>query len=284
MTFLRSPLGIANRAKFSGAQLLVYIEEAPNARPTGNVDRVLWRRFFETFYPTTSVIFGPLGGKAHVLTAAAKLISGNIRNAVCALDRDYMDAFGGEIVDPHVLYTFGYGAESDLYSRRSLAVAFEALMPGIADLERHRNRIWNHVKRTHTSMRPFLISDQDAFSRSTNSVIDRDHPRTDFVHDAALPVNLDIARLNGRVAAIANLQVLTPATAVLDNWYNLPSHSHQAICYLTIARYVRAQGGPGVNEPNLLAVLFAASAGNFIGCLPREAIPHYRRMGARPLP
>lgn len=112
--FERTAVGQQNRALFYSVDYICYVEGGGGCSDR-SADCIFWEQVLSTFRPDIKFVFLARGGKPVLESLARKVQDDNIKNTVVAMDGDYDRVTGNLIVDPRVLYSYGYSWENDIY-------------------------------------------------------------------------------------------------------------------------------------------------------------------------
>ncbi|RRW45796.1 DUF4435 domain-containing protein [Pseudomonas luteola] len=132
MIFTRTNSGISNLPAFFNSDIVIYIEggtSEENNETACSIDTVFWRSVFNKFASDTKVKFKPMGSKQNVLPIARKIVSGEVKNSIAAIDRDH-DAYKNLIINhPKIIYSHGYSWENDAWRKGFIRSYAESLHP-----------------------------------------------------------------------------------------------------------------------------------------------------------
>lgn len=98
------------RGAFFGAKTVIYVE--------GDDDVLFWQEVFSRVADAKFEIEA-LGGSALLDEYIQQIASGQL-NAIAARDADFLPSLGRCLIDPKVIYTFGYSIENSLYVAETL--------------------------------------------------------------------------------------------------------------------------------------------------------------------
>jgi Protein of unknown function (DUF4435) len=285
MSFFRSNSGIANQAIFSGAKFIVYLEEEPSLDPGRSIDKAFWFEFFNKILKGAAFELKGLGGKDNVIRMADRITAYNIPNSLCALDRDYDDLLGRMYKDPRVFYTFGYGAENDLFSKPAARVLVSATLPGTGRREQQGDELWGHIEATVAKESHCLRSDQFAACRGS-ATLNRANPTSVIDLQSRTNLPLRFRRTQVRDAIRLAKQQATqvePIIPVSTGCSRVPAHLHFEIFYHSFVRYLRSRSDVKYNKESVKNIVISATIGNFLNIISPDARRHYQNMSRRKL-
>lgn len=110
--FTRTASGLANEYLFYDVDYVVYCEGETGEGEISSLDELFWSQLFSKFGKLVKCKSS--GTKPELEALARYVVDNNIPNIIIAMDRDYSDLLGEEIIHPRIIYTFGYSWESDI--------------------------------------------------------------------------------------------------------------------------------------------------------------------------
>lgn len=172
----RTASGLSNEYLFHDGEAVVYVEGGTGTARSGSADLIFWRKLFEKFAPERKFYFKSRGGKTTLLRIADKVAAGRLCNVIVCLDRDFDHIMPKEPCN-HILYTYGYSWENDVWSAEVVEEAFFSL----CGVDRRdavvRARIDASLAGLHRELRWIVYADMVALSRCRLAVIPRDNFR-----------------------------------------------------------------------------------------------------------
>lgn len=172
--FERTGSGQQNRALFYGVAYTCYVEGGGGSDER-SPDATFWKEIIGAFRPDLSIKCLPRGGKPILESLARDIIEKNIGKTLVAMDTDYDRLIGEIIVDPRVLYSYGYSWENDVFEFEMLVPLMLALTHRISIPQSAVDRMTMAYTKFATECRLPIRADMLAMS-AKSSVLPRDAP------------------------------------------------------------------------------------------------------------
>ncbi|HHR6573737.1 TPA: hypothetical protein ACS8DH_001182 [Providencia alcalifaciens] len=115
-TFSRTPGGIKAQGSFYKSDIIVYIE-GKNLDSGIVYDKYYYQTIFLQLASEFKFKIKILGNCSDVLNMYHIILSNNINNTLCIIDRDYAQISHSKLTDEKLISTYGYSWESDFWSK-----------------------------------------------------------------------------------------------------------------------------------------------------------------------
>ena len=139
MSFRRTNNGLSNLALFLRADVVAFVEGGPHTLSLSDLasghghtktnDTAFWQVLFDCYRPTKRVRIRSVGSKTKLREIANLIAAGQIFNVYVAMDRDYDNHLGRQVIAPGILYTKGYSFENDTWTPNVVRELFWGFCP-----------------------------------------------------------------------------------------------------------------------------------------------------------
>ena len=139
MSFRRTNNGLSNLAVFLRVDVVAFVEGGPPTISLSDLasghghtktdDTAFWQVLFSCYRPTKRVRIRSVGSKNTLRELANLIAADQINNVYVAMDRDYDNHLGRQIIAPGILYTKGYSFENDIWAPKVVCELFWGFCP-----------------------------------------------------------------------------------------------------------------------------------------------------------
>jgi hypothetical protein len=206
--FIRTDSGLSNRAIFTKSEFTLYVEGGGGIAGNGSLDTIYWREMFRKIRPELRLSIIATGGKPQLETIAEKIESGAINNTLVAMDSDFDDFLGEKIEYRHVIYTYGYSWECDVYNLEVILDMISRISQRGTLAEETSEEIKAIYRETLNKLLPYINA--DFYLRSVNCSLFPSISPGRFIKNAAISHAVEINLTEVRKVYKEKLKNLPP--------------------------------------------------------------------------